>query len=162
MPLVKNAEVRIGEFHFRYEEPNEYRQMQVRYKSGRVIEGVPTSWDINAEGFTLIPSKAASWNDAKFIRFGKLKGVYFVRDWDEDVREKLLKREKRLHEHPATLRFRDNENLSGYIIGDYKEDMRRFYFFPEDQSGDTVYMLVERSSIKSLKRPRNRNMGTEP
>ena len=156
MPLVKNAEVHIGEFMFQYEKPSEYRQVQVRYKSGKVIEGVPTSWDINAEGFTLIPSKAPSWNDARIIRFGKLKGIYFVRDWDEDIREKLLKREKTLHNHPATVRFTDNEVLPGYLLGGYKEDMRRFYFFPDDQSGDTVYILVERTSIKSLKR------GTHP
>ncbi len=150
MPLADNADVRIGAFRFQYERPTEYRQVQVRYRNGRVVEGVPTSWDINSAGFTLIPSRAASWVEAVFIRFEKLRGVYFMQDWDEDVRNNLLKGGRQLRKHPATICFRDDEELPGYLIGDYQEQARRFYFFPKDQSGETVYILVERRGVKSV------------
>ncbi len=152
MSLPSHATVEIGQFRFKYEMPSEYRQVQVLYKDGRLVEGVPTSWDISRSGFTLIPSKAPSWIDAKFIRFERLKGVYFVRDWDEDVRSGLLRGVKNLRQHPMTIHFADGEVMSGYSIGDYKEERPRFYFFPEDQTGSTVYVLIERSSVESVTR----------
>lgn len=111
---------------------------------------MPASWDIYSSGFTLIPSKAPTWLDAKFVSFGKLKGVYFVKDWDEDVRKNLLKRSRKLHRNPASIHFSDGEILPGYLIGEYDPKSKRFYFFPEGQSTDTVYILVERNSVKSV------------
>jgi hypothetical protein len=150
--LNAKTEVEIGEYRFLYEKPSEYRQVQVQYKNGDVVEGVPTSWDINSRGFALIPSTAPSWADARFIRFEKLKGVYFVEDWDKDVRKKMLKGERLLRERPVNIRFQDGEASAGYLLGDYKKQSPRFYYFPKDQSGGVVYILVERSSIDSLTR----------
>lgn len=151
MPLGQKADVQIGEFRFQYERPTEYRQVQARYKDGRTDEGVPATWDINAAGFVLIPSDALSWNEAKFIRFNRLKGVYFMCDWDEDIRRELLKSGDEMRKHPATIDFTDGQTLPGYMIGYNDEKNQRFYFFPEDQSGDTVYILLERSSVKAVK-----------
>jgi hypothetical protein len=150
--LDTNSEVQIGKYRFLYERPSEYRQVQVQYKNGRVIEGVPTSWDIASKGFALIPSTAPSWADARFIRFEKLKGVYFVEDWDKDVRKNMLKSDRFLRKQPVNIRFLNGETAAGYLLGDYKEQSPRFYFFPKDQSGDVVYVLVERTSVDSLKR----------
>lgn len=150
MPLAANARVEIGRFRFKYEMPSEYRQVRALYKSGKVVEGVPTSWDVDKAGFTLIPSKAPSWTHARFIRFGKLKGVYFVCDWDEDVRKNLLNQTRISGKRLMTIHFADGEIMPGHSIGDYKEENPRFYFFPDDQSGDTVYILIERSSVKSV------------
>jgi len=150
MPLAASAEVEIGMFRFKYEKPTEYRQVQVRYRNGNAVEGVPTSWDIGKSGFTLIPSKAPSWMDAKFVRFDRLKGVYFLEDWDEDIRKKLLKAEKNLKKRLISLRFIDGESIDGSLISDYDEKKSRFYFVPNDQSGDAVYILIERSSIESI------------
>ena len=150
--LAENADVRIGDFRFQYEAPSEYRHVQAHHENGTIMEGVPASWDIDSTGFTLIPSTAVSWSDAKFIRFDRLKGVYFSRDWDEDVRKELLNSDGSLHDHPATVRFLDGETSDGFLIGNYREEAPRFYFFPKDQSGDTVYVLIERSSVKTVER----------
>jgi hypothetical protein len=150
MSLNDRARVKIGKFLFQYEQPSEYRQVQVRYKNGKKLEGVPTSWDIESDGFIMLPSRARSWMDAKFIAFSKLKGVYFMREWDEDVRKKLMRGGKDLFKHPATIRFLDREIVPGYLIGDYSQSSRRFYLFPHDQGGDVVYILVERSSTEAI------------
>jgi hypothetical protein len=150
MPMAKNARIKIGKFIFQYEQPSEYRQVQVRYKNGKVLEGVPTSWDIGSNGFIMLPSRARSWIDAKFISFNRVKGVYFMRDWDEDVRKKLLKGARDVFKHPATIHFIDGETAPGYLIGDYSISSQRFYFVPQDQEGNVVYILVERSSTQSI------------
>lgn len=150
MPLRMRARVKIGKFTFQYEQPSEYRQVQVRYRNGRRLEGVPTTWDIESNGFIMLPSRARSWVESKFVSFNKIKGVYFMRDWDEDVRKKLLKGGKNLFQHPAKIYFSDGETAHGYMIGDYTAYKRRFYFFPQDQSGEVVYILVERSGITGI------------
>jgi hypothetical protein len=150
MALSKNAQIRIGKFKFQYEQPSEYRQVQVRYKNGRMLEGAPASWDIGSPGFIMLPSRARSWVEAKFIPFSKVKGIYFMRDWDEDVRKKMLKAGKDLFRRPATISFVDSETVPGYLIGDAAERNERFYFFPQDQSGEVVYILVERNSVRKI------------
>jgi hypothetical protein len=150
MPLSMHARVKIGKFIFQYEQPSEYRQVQVRYKNGKRLEGVPISWDIESDGFIMLPSRARSWVESKFVSFNKIKGVYFMRDWDEDVRKKMLRRGKDLFQHPARIHFSDGETAPGYMIGDYTKHNQRFYFFLQDQSGDVVYILVERSGITKI------------
>jgi hypothetical protein len=149
MTLRENADVKIGAFQFRYEAPTKYRQAQARYRNGRLVEGVPATWDIGSDGFVLLLSRSRSWRDSKYVRFEKLKGVYFTQDWDEDVRKKI-QGEKSLRDNPTTIHFQDGEACEGYLMGNYQEHSPRFYFFPKDQSGETVYILVERSSVKSI------------
>ncbi len=148
-PLSHRDMVEIGSYAFRFENPHPYKQIVVRYLDGRILKGTPASWDIESDGFSLLPRDALPGStDETYVAFADLKAVYFVRDFDGQIGRKIVSPETQIHGTHMRLTFHDGEVLEGYTSENYTETSPRFYFFPADQSGNTISLVVERHHLK--------------
>ena len=150
-PLSDKDLVEIGAYTFRFEHPQPYKQIVVRYLDGKIEKGTPTTWDIDSDGFGLSPRDALPGSTEEiFISFCDLKAVYFVRDFDGQIGKKLVSPETQLHGIRMRLTFHDGEVIVGSTAQTYNPHGARFYFFPADQSGNTISMVVEREHLRKL------------
>jgi len=46
--------------------------------------------------------------------------------------------------------FHDGEKIIGFTSQNYDPRSPRFYFFPADQTGNTISMVVEREHLKNI------------
>jgi hypothetical protein len=150
-PLSDRDLIKIGAYTFRFENPHPYRQIVVRYLDGRIMKGTPASWDIETDGFGLLPRDALPGStEEAYITFRNLKAVYFVRDFDGQIGKKLVSPKSQIHGIHMKLTFHDKEEVEGYTSEAYDAESPRFYFFPADQSGNIISILVERENLKNI------------
>ena len=143
--------IEIGAYTFRFEHAQPYKQVVVRYLDGRIEKGTPATWDIESEGFGLLPRDALPGSTEEiFVSFCDLKAVYFVRDFDGQIGKKLVSPETQMHGVRMRLTFHDYEVIVGSTAQNYNPNSARFYFFPTDQSGNTISMVVEREHLRNL------------
>lgn len=150
-PLSDKDLVEIGAYTFRFEHPQPYKQIVVRYLDGKIEKGTPATWDIESDGFGLLPRDALPGSTEEiFVSFCDLKAVYFVRDFDGQIGKKIVSPETQLHGTRMKLTFNDGEVIVGSTAQTYNSQSARFYFFPADQSGNTISMVVEREHLRNL------------
>jgi len=150
-PLSDKDLVEIGAYTFRFENPHPYKQIVVRRLDGRIEKGTPATWDIESDGFGLLPRDALPGSSEEiFISFSDLKAVYFVRDFDGQIGKKLASPETQILGIRMRLIFHDGEKIIGFTSQNYDPRSPRFYFFPADQTGNTISMVVEREHLKNI------------
>ena len=150
-PLSDRDSIEIGEYAFRFENPHPYKQIVVRYLDGKLLKGTPSTWDIESEGFGLLPRDALPGSTEEiYVLFRDLKAVYFVRDFDGLAGERLVSPKLQIRGVHMELTFHDGEEMEGFASEAYSPDKDRFYFFPADQSGNTISVLVERNNLKNI------------
>jgi hypothetical protein len=151
-PLSDRDLIEVGAYTFRFENPHPYRQIVVKYFDGRILKGTPSTWDIDSDGFNLLPRDALPGSSEEiYVSFSDLKAVYFVRDFDGQIGRKIVSPAKQIHGLHMLVKFHDNEKIEGYTAQSYSPASPRFYFFPADQSGNTISMLVERQHLRKVK-----------
>ncbi len=151
-PLSDRDIIQIGVYTFRFENPHPYKQIVVRYLDGRILKGTPTTWDIESRGFHLLPRDALPGSkEETLILFKDLKAVYFVRDFDGHIGKKMASRKGRIRGVHMELTFQDGEKMEGSTSETYDPGSPRFYFFPADQSGNAISLLVERENLKDTR-----------
>jgi hypothetical protein len=151
-PLSDRDFIEIGEYVFRFENPHPYKQIVVRYLDGRIIKGTPSTWDIESEGFGLLPRDALPGSiEETYVSFRDLKAVYFVRDFDGLLGRKVISQKTQFRGVHMELTFHDGEEVEGYTSEAYTDEQARFYFFPADQSGNIISILVERKNLRDIK-----------
>jgi hypothetical protein len=151
VPLSDRDLLEIGAYTFRFENPHPFKQLVVKYLDGRILKGTPASWDIDSDGFNILPRDALPGsNEEIYISFADLKAVYFVRDFDGQIGRKLVSPATQIHGLHMLITFHDNEKIEGYTSESYSPESPRFYFFPADQSGNTISLLVEREHLKDI------------
>ena len=110
--------------------------------------------NIDSDGFGLLPRDALPGSTEEiFVSFADLKAVYFVRDFDGQIGKKLESPETQILGIRMRLTFHDGERIVGFTAQAYDPASSRFYFFPADQSGNTISMLVEREPLRNLEIP---------
>ena len=150
-PLSDKDLIEIGAYTFRFENPHPYKQIVVRYLDGRIEKGTPATWDIESDGFGLLPRDALPGSTEEiYVPFSDLKAVYFVRDFDGRIGKKLVSPESQIHGKHMKLTFHDNEEIVGFTTATYNPVSSRFYFFPTDQTGNTISMVVERENLLNI------------
>ena len=150
-PLSDRDLIEIGAYTFRFENAHPYKQIVVRYLDGRILKGTPATWDIESDGFSLLPRDSLPGSDEEiFVSFADLKAVYFVRDFDGQIGKKIVSPASQIRGIHMKLTFHDGEVVDGYTSEGYTPTSERFYFFPADQSGNTISMVVERDNLKNL------------
>lgn len=150
-PLSDRDLLEIGTYTFRFENPHPYKQIVVKYLDGRILKGTPATWDIESDGFGLLPRDSLPGsNEEIYVSFSDLKALYFVRDFDGQIGKKIVSPATQIHGLHMLLKFHDDEKMEGYTSQTYSPASPRFYFFPADQSGNTISLLVERKHLKSL------------
>jgi hypothetical protein len=151
VPLSDRDLIEIGAYTFRFENPHPYKQLVVKYIDERILKGTPTTWDIDSDGFNLLPRDALPGsNEEIYISFADLKAVYFVRDFDGQIGKKIVSPATQIRGLHMLLKFSDKENVEGYTSESYSPASPRFYFFPADQSGNTISLLVERRHLEKV------------
>lgn len=149
--LVDRDILEIGAYTFRFENPHPYKQVVVRYLDGRILKGTPASWDIEADGFNLLPRDALPGSSEEiYVPFAHLKAVYFVRDFDGVIGKKIISPASQIRGVHMKLIFHDGEQMDGYTSEGYTPDSPRFYFFPSDQGGNIISLVVERQNLKTF------------
>ncbi len=150
-PLSDKDLIEIGGYTFRFENPHPYKQIVVRYLDGHIEKGTPATWDIDSDGFGLLPRDALPGStEETFTSFSDLKAVYFVRDFDGQIGKHLESPETQIQGLCMRLTFHDGEEIVGLTAQTYDSTSSRFYFFPADQTGNTISMLVERENLLNL------------
>ena len=76
-----------------------------------------------------------------------------MRDFDGQIGKKLESPETQILGIRMRLTFHDGERIVGFTAQAYDPASSRFYFFPADQSGNTISMLVEREHLRNLEIP---------
>jgi len=151
VPLSDRDLIEVGAYTFRFENPHPYKQIVVRYLDGRMLKGTPASWDIEGDGFGLLPRDALPGsNEEIYVSFSDLKAVYFVRDFDGQIGKKIVSPATQMHGVHMLLTFHDKEKIEGYTSQAYSATSARFYFFPADQTGNTISLLVERKHLRKI------------
>jgi hypothetical protein len=147
-PLSDKDLLEIGAYTFRFENPHPYKQIVVRYLDGRIEKGTPATWDIESDGFGLLPRDALPGStEETFIAFADLKAIYFVRDFDGQIGKQIESPETQIRGICMKLTFHDGEQVVGFTMQTYDQASDRFYFFPADQTGNTISMVVEREHL---------------
>jgi hypothetical protein len=150
-PLSDRDLVEIGAYTFRFENPHPFRQIVVKFVDGRILKGTPASWDIETAGFNLLPRDALPGSTEEiYVQFADLKAVYFVRDFDGQIGKKIVSPSTQIRGLHLKLTFHDGEEMGGFTSEGYSPSSARFYFFPADQSGNTISLVVERQHLKKL------------
>ncbi len=143
--------IEIGAYTFRFENPHPFKQIVVKYLDGRILKGTPSTWDIESDGFGLLPRDALPGSSEEiFVPFADLKAVYFVRDFDGQLGKKIVSPASQIRGVHMRLTFHDGEQMEGYSSESYNPSCSRFYFFPADQTGNTISMVVERTNLKNI------------
>ncbi|GAB4334633.1 MAG: hypothetical protein Kow0099_06780 [Candidatus Abyssubacteria bacterium] len=151
MALSDRDLVEIGAYTFRFENPHPYKQLVVKYLDGRLLKGTPSTWDIESDGFGLLPRDALPGSSEEiYVPFADLKAVYFVRDFDGQLGKKIVSPASQMRGTHLRLTFHDGEQIDGYTSESYTASSPRFYFFPADQTGNTISMVVERRNLKNI------------
>jgi hypothetical protein len=151
-PLSDRDLVEIGAYTLRYENPQPFKLIVVKYIDGRILKGTPATWDIESDGFGLLPRDALPGSTEEiFIPFANLKAVYFVRDFDGQIGKKIVSPASQIRGVHMQIVFHDGEEMEGYTSEVYNPYSSRFYFFPADQSGNTISLVVERQRLRSCK-----------
>ena len=150
-PLSDKDLIEIGAYTFRFENAHPYKQIVVRFLDGRIEKGTPATWDIESDGFGLLPRDALPGSTEEiFVSFCDLKAVYFVRDFDGQIGRKMESPETQIRGIHMKLTFYDGEQVDGFTAQTYDPVSERFYFFPSDQTGNTISMVVERANLENL------------
>jgi hypothetical protein len=150
-PLSDKDLIEIGAYTFRFENPHPYKQIVVRYLDGHIEKGTPATWDIESEGFGLLPRDALPGSTEEvYVSFSDLKAAYFVRDFDGQIGRKLESPETQIMGIHMKLSFHDGEQMDGFTAQTYDPLSERFYFFQADQTGNTISMVVERANLDNL------------
>jgi tetratricopeptide (TPR) repeat protein len=111
-----------------------------------MLKGTSYTIDTSARGFYVDPSDASS-DEAQqiFVKFGDLKAVFFVRDFDGKYDKKQLQTEWHPEGLEIAVKFKDGEVIEGYTLTAYDEGAPRFHLIPREP-GNNVSVLVERAS----------------
>jgi len=143
----------IGQFQFLYSNSH-LKQVVVHYRNGDVRYGVPLTWAIEEEGFMLRPEGEGAEDLQVYVRFEKLKGVFFVKDFDKEIARKIKHSSMFAEKDHVLIEFTDGEKLEGCTIKDYDPKALRFFVVPKAEPGKeetNTCILVERQFFKSIK-----------
>jgi hypothetical protein len=144
--------IEIGSFQFLYT-VSHLQRVVVHFKDGSTKHGVLQTWNMESDGFTLLPKDQTGGEMARHVDFSELKGIFFVQEYDREIAVKIRKRGKPKGKGHIVVEFLDGEKIEGHVIGRYTPDMPRFLVAPlpkkkEDQN--ILYVLVERSFTKKI------------
>ncbi len=130
--------------------PSTHKKVVVRKMDRDSIQGyvAPTSF-VSAGKLELlnISGKVVS------IDLGEVKGVYFVRDFNESEESgrKTFATRPRAEGLWVRLRFRDNEVLEGLMPNDLTQMLAEgFLVIPPDSRGNTQRIFVPRTALQAL------------
>lgn len=131
----------------------ERQKTVVRMKSGDVHYGVTFSLNRQAPGFhlELLTVDGVSLNKTLQIAFQDVKGVFYVKSFDGRFDPNTTFQQDIPDNPPLAVEFTDGEVIVGRPINPRWNEEERFQLIPEDQSGNNLFILIERSAVSSVR-----------
>ena len=124
-------------------------KLVVRYLDGRILKGTTYKLDTERKGFYLICVNPLPGHEEVMIEFDKVKGVFYVKDFDgkpvqDDEMEEYIP-----EGHEITVKFKDGEVIHGFALH-YSESSPTFFVDIADPSENTYVALVNRAACEEI------------
>ncbi|GMW01818.1 MAG: hypothetical protein AMXMBFR84_29550 [Candidatus Hydrogenedentota bacterium] len=131
------------------------QRLVVRHKDGRIDYGVCFALNPKESTFHLdrTDKNGVSVGKTDQVRFSELKAVFYVKSFDGKYDKHERFREWTPEGKELVVEFQDGEVIRGYSLHASNLDEPRFFLIPEDQEGNNISILVERSAVKEVYTP---------
>lgn len=129
-----------------------FQKIVVRYVDGDLVKGFTQDFHPSRAQFSLWPSIHAAKSDRLVIPMGRLKAVFFVRDFagNAGYRERKTFTTKNGHGRRIEVTFLDNETVLGTTLN-YRPDGQGFFLIPVDTGGNNSRIFVVASAVRRVR-----------
>jgi hypothetical protein len=128
-----------------------FQKIVVRYVDGDIIKGFTQDFHPSRAQFSLWPSIHAAKSDRLIIPMGRLKAVFFVRDFAGNAHYRERKTfTSRGHGRRLEVTFHDNEKVVGTTLN-YRPDGQGFFLIPVDAAGNNTRIFVVASAVRRVR-----------
>ena len=123
----------------------------MRYVDGDIVKGFTQDFHPSRAQFSLWPSIHAAKSDRLIIPMGRLKAVFFVRDFIGNAQYRERKTfTNRGHGRRLEVTFHDNETVLGTTLN-YRPDGQGFFLIPVDAAGNNTRIFVVASAVRRVR-----------
>ncbi len=131
--------------------PSGFQKIVVRYTDGDIVKGFTQDFHPSRAQFSLWPSIHAAKSDRLIIPMGRLKAVFFVRDFAGNARYRERKTfTNRGHGRRLEVTFHDNETVVGTTLN-YRPDGQGFFLIPVDAGANNTRIFVVASAVRRVR-----------
>ncbi len=132
-------------------EASGFQKIVVRYVDGDIVKGFTQDFHPSRAQFSLWPSIHAAKSDRLIIPMGRLKAVFFVRDFAGNAQYREQKTfTSRGHGRRLEVTFHDNEMVLGTTLN-YRPDGQGFFLIPVDTAGNNTRIFVVASAVRRVR-----------
>jgi hypothetical protein len=128
-----------------------FQKIVVRYVDGDILKGFTQDFHPSRAQFSLWPSVNAAKSERIIIPMGRLKAVFFVRDFNGNAayRERKVFN-GRGHGRRLEVTFHDNEVVVGSTLN-YRPDGQGFFLIPVDSKANNTRIFVVASAVRRVR-----------
>jgi hypothetical protein len=129
-----------------------FQKIVVRYVDGDIVKGFTQDFHPSRAQFSLWPTIHAAKSERLVIPMGRLKAVFFVRDFagNAGYREKKTFTARSGHGRRLEVTFVDNEVVLGTTLN-YRPDGQGFFLMPVDTGGNNSRIFVVSSAVRRVR-----------
>ena len=128
-----------------------FQKIVVRYVDGDIVKGFTQDFHASRAQFSLWPSVNAAKSERIIIPMGRLKAVFFVRDFNGNAGYRERKTfTARNHGRRLEVTFHDNEVVLGTTLN-YRPDGQGFFLMPVDNAGNNTRIFVVASAVRRVR-----------
>jgi hypothetical protein len=128
-----------------------FQKIVVRYVDGDIVKGFTQDFHPSRAQFSLWPSINAAKSDRIVIPMGRLKAVFFVRDFNGNAGYRERKTfSARGHGRRLEVTFHDNEVVVGTTLN-YRPDGQGFFLIPVDSGANNTRIFVVASAVRRVR-----------
>ena len=129
-----------------------FQKIVVRYVDGDIVKGFTQDFHPSRAQFSLWPSIHAAKSERLVIPMGRLKAVFFVRDFagNAGYRERKTFTARAGHGRRLEVTFLDNEVVLGTTLN-YRPDGQGFFLIPVDTGGNNSRIFVVASAVRRVR-----------
>ena len=129
-----------------------FQKIVVRYVDGDIVKGFTQDFHPSRAQFSLWPSIHAAKSDRLVIPMGRLKAVFFVRDFagNAGYRKSNTFAGRGGHGRRIEVTFLDNETVLGTTLN-YRPDGQGFFLIPADTEGNNSRIFVVASAVRRVR-----------
>ena len=128
------------------------KKVVVHNKNGSVLKGVTQNFSPGGESFYLLPAEGGGVPVK--VATDELKALFYVKNYlgNRDFVSACAFDEARTAERKAIVKFKDGEEIWGYMGEKDENDTLGFFFFPADKEDNNLRIYVINSAVEDTKR----------
>jgi len=133
--------------------PSAWQKIVVRYAEGQILKGYTHDFSPARQQFSLWPSLNATPTERVIVPLARLKGVFFVRDFNGNPGyiEQVESGETQ-HGRRIEVTLVDDEVIVGRTLS-YRPDGHGFFVIPSDPLANNLRIFVVSSSVRQVRFP---------